>query len=111
MAERGTEPFARPYRLDDAGWVANRWCEILPISSAAKQRLMALDEPVLRLQLVQDYLQGKGLQKGARVAIMLPNILQNLLGEGTLSASFIPVYAELLERGEKEPSPEHLMAP
>jgi Lon protease-like protein len=41
--------------------VANRWCEILPISSAAKQRLMALDEPVLRLQLVQDYLQGKGL--------------------------------------------------
>lgn len=58
---QGHHPFVQPHALADAGWVANRWCEILPISSAAKQRLMALDEPVLRLQLVQDYLQGKGL--------------------------------------------------
>jgi putative peptidoglycan lipid II flippase len=35
-------------------------------------------------------------------AVRMPNVLQNLLGEGTLSASFIPVYSELLERGEKE---------
>lgn len=34
-----------------------------------------------------------------RAALRLPNVLQNLLGEGTLSASFIPVYAELLEKG------------
>ena len=61
LASQGHRPFLPPHQLDDAGWVANRWCEILPISSAAKQRLMALDEPVLRLQLVQDYLQGKGL--------------------------------------------------
>ncbi len=54
-------PFAPPFRLDDAGWVANRWCEILPISAAAKQRLMALDEPVLRLKLVDEYLRGKGV--------------------------------------------------
>lgn len=32
----------------------------------------------------------------------MPNVLQNLLGEGTLSASFIPVYAELLEEGRGE---------
>ena len=31
-----------------------------------------------------------------------PNILQNLLGEGTLSASFIPVYARMLEEGRDE---------
>ena len=37
-----------------------------------------------------------------RAALRLPNALQNLLGEGTLSASFIPVYAELLEEGRKE---------
>ncbi len=61
LAEQEHHPFLQPHRLGDAGWVANRWCEILPISGAAKQRLMALDEPVLRLQLVQDYLQGKGL--------------------------------------------------
>jgi putative peptidoglycan lipid II flippase len=37
-----------------------------------------------------------------RVALRMPGALQNLLGEGTLSASFIPVYAELLEHGRKE---------
>jgi putative peptidoglycan lipid II flippase len=33
------------------------------------------------------------------VALRTPNVLQVLLGEGTLSASFIPIYAELLEKG------------
>lgn len=37
-----------------------------------------------------------------RAGVRMPNALQNLLGEGTLSASFIPVYAELLEQGRKE---------
>ena len=32
----------------------------------------------------------------------IPNLLQNLFGEGALSASFIPVYAKLLESGEEE---------
>jgi len=36
-----------------------------------------------------------------RNAVRIPNLLQNLLGEGTLSASFIPVYADLIERGER----------
>ena len=31
-----------------------------------------------------------------------PNIIQNLLGEGALSASFIPVYARMLEEGREE---------
>jgi len=35
-------------------------------------------------------------------ALRLPNILQNLLGEGSLSASFIPVYARLVEEGRTE---------
>jgi putative peptidoglycan lipid II flippase len=34
-------------------------------------------------------------------ALKIPNVLQNLLGEGTLSASLIPVYAELLEEGRE----------
>jgi putative peptidoglycan lipid II flippase len=37
-----------------------------------------------------------------RAALRLPNVLQNLLGEGTLSASFIPVYARLEEEGRRE---------
>jgi uncharacterized protein len=52
-------PFAPPYQLDDAGWVANRWCELLPIGLAAKQKLMALEDPVIRLSLVDGYLRDK----------------------------------------------------
>lgn len=61
LRDQGSTPFAKPYRFDDAGWVANRWCEILPISRAAKQRLMMLPEPQLRLRLVDEYLRGKGV--------------------------------------------------
>ncbi len=35
-------------------------------------------------------------------ALRGPNILQNLLGEGTVSASFIPIYSRLLEEGRDE---------
>jgi putative peptidoglycan lipid II flippase len=35
-------------------------------------------------------------------AMRIPNILQNLFGEGVLSASFIPVYAGLLARDQRE---------
>ena len=36
-----------------------------------------------------------------RAALRIPNALRNLLGEGTLSASFIPVYAALLHKDNK----------
>lgn len=39
-----------------------------------------------------------------RAALRIPNALRNLLGEGTLSASFIPVYAALNERPDKGPA-------
>jgi uncharacterized protein len=64
LKAQGAEPFHWPHRLDDAGWVANRWCEILPITLAAKQKLMELDDPQVRLQLVHDYLRGKGVVGG-----------------------------------------------
>ena len=37
-----------------------------------------------------------------KAALRIPNFLQNLFGEGVLSASFIPIYASLLARGDKE---------
>jgi putative peptidoglycan lipid II flippase len=37
-----------------------------------------------------------------RAALRTPYVIQNLLGEGTLSASLIPVYAEFLEEGREE---------
>lgn len=50
-------PFAKPLRLDDAGWVANRWCEILPIPLKARQKLLELDSPEGRLSVIYTYLQ------------------------------------------------------
>ena len=64
LRQQGHTPFAEPYQLNDAGWVANRWCEILPISLAAKQKLMELPEPTMRLNLVGEYLRGKGVIGG-----------------------------------------------
>jgi Lon protease-like protein len=61
LKQQGAKPFLPPYRFDDAGWVANRWCELLPVSLAAKQKLMELDEPLVRLQLVDEFLRSKGV--------------------------------------------------
>ncbi|MEX0868557.1 MAG: murein biosynthesis integral membrane protein MurJ [Nitriliruptoraceae bacterium] len=46
-----------------------------------------------------------GLGAGAeafRAALRVPNVLQNLLGEGVLSASFVPVYSQLLADGRRD---------
>jgi uncharacterized protein len=48
-------------QLDDCGWVANRWCELLPVPLELKQRLMELDNPLVRLELVGDVLERTGI--------------------------------------------------
>jgi Lon protease-like protein len=58
LKTQGHEPFLEPYRFDDAGWVANRWCELLPIPLAARQKLMELADPAVRLRLVDDFLRS-----------------------------------------------------
>ena len=54
-------PIREPMRLKDCGWVANRWCELLPLDPQLKQRLMELDNPLLRLELVGDVLARTGI--------------------------------------------------
>jgi Lon protease-like protein len=54
-------PLSPPYRLDEAGWVANRWCELLRLDLEEKQRLLLQENPVLRLELIQDVLSENGL--------------------------------------------------
>lgn len=63
LQQQGALSFHGPMRLDDAGWVANRWCELLPISLAAKQKLMELDDPLARLRLVDEFLRSKQVVK------------------------------------------------
>jgi putative peptidoglycan lipid II flippase len=59
---------------------------------------------VVRESLKARYLgASNGIAADAfNAAFRIPNLLQNLFGEGALSASFIPVYANLLARGQRE---------
>ena len=56
VSAQGAEPFLQPHRFDDAGWVANRWCEILPLPLDAKHRLLGLD-PSSRLDIVDSLMR------------------------------------------------------
>lgn len=53
-------PIAKPYLFDDCGWVANRWCELIPMQPAQRHRLLTLDNPLIRLELVHDLLEVGG---------------------------------------------------
>src|ERR1700758_3872302 len=73
-----------------------------PERSGRAALLVALGILLSRLAgLVRDrvfahYLGSSDAADAFRAALRIPNILQNLFGEGVLSASFIPVYARLL---------------
>lgn len=53
-------PIAKPYLFDDSGWVANRWCELIPMQPVQRHRLLVLENPLIRLELVQDLLEAGG---------------------------------------------------
>lgn len=48
-------PIFAPYRLDECGWVANRWTELLPIGADAKHQLLAELDPVQRLRQIAGF--------------------------------------------------------
>src|SRR3989475_10054450 len=54
-----------------------------------------------RQRVLGYYLATSPAADAYTAALRIPNFLQNLLGEGVLSASFIPVYAALRARGEE----------
>jgi Lon protease-like protein len=49
-------PFISPYELDSCVWLSSRWCEILDFPLIEKQRMLALDDALLRLTLINDML-------------------------------------------------------
>jgi Lon protease-like protein len=54
-------PVAPPFRLDDCGWVANRWCDLLPLPNEQKHSMLMLDNPLIRLELMHDVLDEHGM--------------------------------------------------
>ncbi|MCU0623809.1 MAG: murein biosynthesis integral membrane protein MurJ [Gemmatimonadaceae bacterium] len=57
---------------------------------------------LVRQRVSAYYLGNSDAADAFAFAFRVPNVLQNLLGEGVLSASFVPVYAGLLARGDEE---------
>lgn len=57
---------------------------------------------LVRVRIFAQYLGTSLYADVFNAALKGPNFLQNMLGEGTLSASFIPVYSELLQDGKEE---------
>jgi putative peptidoglycan lipid II flippase len=55
---------------------------------------------LVRQRVLGHYLGTSMAADAYTAAIRIPNFLQNLLGEGVLSASFIPVYATLRGKGQ-----------
>lgn len=53
-------PLAPPFRLDECGWVANRWSELLTLPPRQKEALLSLDDPALRLAQVHALLLERG---------------------------------------------------
>jgi integral membrane protein MviN len=56
---------------------------------------------LLRQGLIAKFLGASWVSDAFNGAFKITNFLQNLFGEGALSASFIPVYAHALERGDE----------
>jgi putative peptidoglycan lipid II flippase len=56
----------------------------------------------VRERVFAHYLGNSDAAGAFKAALRIPNLLQNLFGEGVLSASFIPVYARLLSEGREE---------
>lgn len=56
---------------------------------------------LIRTAAIAHYLGASAATDAFNVALKVPNFLQNLLGEGVLSAAFIPVYSRLVARGEQ----------
>lgn len=61
IADQAPGTFAEPHRLDSASWVGYRLSEILPVPLKAKQKLLELEGAISRLEVLQRFLEQRGL--------------------------------------------------
>ncbi len=61
VSDLGTARIPEPHRYDDAAWVGYRITEVLPIQNLAKQKLLELDDPLARLEILEKFLDQRKL--------------------------------------------------
>ncbi len=50
-----------PHRFYDAGWVADRWAELLPLPLLTRQQILELDDGVARLEAIYRFLEQEAV--------------------------------------------------
>lgn len=50
-----------PHEPENPRWLGYRYAEVLPIPASARQRLLALEDDALRLDIILEYLRQQGL--------------------------------------------------
>lgn len=59
--DMGPTRIPEPHRYDDAEWVGYRITEILPVQNLAKQKLLELEDPISRLEILERFLDQRKL--------------------------------------------------
>lgn len=61
VGDLGVEKIQEPHCFDNAAWVGYRLTEVVPVQLLAKQKLLELDDPVSRLEILFVYLSQRKL--------------------------------------------------
>jgi Lon protease-like protein len=61
VANRPAPIFQEPLRFESARWVSHRLAEILPLALPVKQSLLEVDDSLVRLGVLLNFLQQRGL--------------------------------------------------
>ena len=56
ISDLGPEKMPEPHAFDDAEWIGYRLTEVLPVPNLAKQKLLELENPLTRLEILERYL-------------------------------------------------------
>ncbi len=59
--DMGPARIPEPHHYDDAEWVGYRITEILPVQNLAKQKLLELEDPISRLEILEKFLDQRKL--------------------------------------------------
>jgi putative peptidoglycan lipid II flippase len=97
-AERLAEPRPGPPADEMARLASTQRSSMLVAAGILLSRCAGL----IRESVIGNYLGTTRAADAFRAALRIPNLMQNLLGEGVLSASFIPVYARLRAEGRED---------
>lgn len=57
----GPEKMPEPHAFEDAAWVGYRLSEVVPVQQLARQKLLELDDPLSRLEILHTYLAQRKL--------------------------------------------------